>query len=149
MDIMAIICAIASYYMDEITKFSTVYGVRICGRNSMKTCKGDLSECKNALIYGYNLDGIGIDVHQDDGITIVNYEEFKDLCDNGSADACTQLDAGLVFQILNIASAAFGGLGLVVLLIPYTRPATCAFFIFAAVSAVTAFGGFLSVLRCC
>ena len=142
--IAAVICVLGSYFLDEITKVPGSNSIAICGREELKECSGNFEKCEDALIYGYNIDGTGI--AGDDDITITD-AKFKPLCDLGSEDSCTQLDAGLTFQILNIASMAFGGLGLFVLLIPDTRHGTVALFIFGAVTAAAAFGGFLFVLR--
>ena len=145
LSVMAVICAFGAYYLDEITKEVTVVGTYICGSEVMRLCSGDLAACEDALVYGYNLDGLGID--EEDAVTITESKKFETICDSGDNDElCTQLDAGLIFQIANLASAGLGGLGLFVLLIPVTRQATCAFFIFAAVAATAAFGGFLFTL---
>ena len=147
--IAAVICVSGAYFLDEITKapFPNKFSIYICGRESVKSCSGNLEKCEDALIYGYNIAGTGID--GDDDVTIKNVDilDFETWCDFGIENACTQLDAGLTFQILNIASIAFGGLGLFVLLIPDTRHGTVALFVFGAVTAAAAFGGFLFVLR--
>eukprot|EP00486_Rosalina_sp_Unknown_P004232 CAMPEP_0201571758 /NCGR_PEP_ID=MMETSP0190_2-20130828/14705_1 /ASSEMBLY_ACC=CAM_ASM_000263 /TAXON_ID=37353 /ORGANISM="Rosalina sp." /LENGTH=156 /DNA_ID=CAMNT_0047996771 /DNA_START=177 /DNA_END=647 /DNA_ORIENTATION=- len=107
----------------------------------MRLCTGDLTACEDALIYGYNLEGTGVD--EDSGVIITKSMEFEPLCDAGSSELCDQLDAGMIFQYGNIASAVLGGLGLLLLIIPCTRKATCGFFISAGVSAAAAFAGFL------
>eukprot|EP00486_Rosalina_sp_Unknown_P006253 CAMPEP_0201578078 /NCGR_PEP_ID=MMETSP0190_2-20130828/24784_1 /ASSEMBLY_ACC=CAM_ASM_000263 /TAXON_ID=37353 /ORGANISM="Rosalina sp." /LENGTH=72 /DNA_ID=CAMNT_0048010853 /DNA_START=149 /DNA_END=364 /DNA_ORIENTATION=+ len=70
----------------------------------MRICTSiDTSTCEKALIYGYNLEGTGID--EDDDVVIAKIAEFQRLCDAGSTDNCSQIEAGYVFQYGNIASA--------------------------------------------
>ena len=145
--IAALICVFGSYFLDEITKLPSSSSIVICGRNDLKACSGNFEKCEDALIFGYNIDGTGI--AGDDDIVIIDEDlfNFEPLCDLGSEDSCTQLDAGLTFQILNIASMAFGFLGFFVLIIPDTRHGAVALFVFGAVTAAAAFGGFIFVLR--
>ena len=144
--VMAVICVACSYYIDELTKETVdLTGTYICSRKAMRLCTGNLNECENALIYGYNLEGTGAD--ESDDVFIVQYLNFQTACDDlGSTDACSQIEAGMVFQYSSIVSAVLGGLGLLLLIIPCTRKATCGLFISAGVSAAAAFAGFLILL---
>lgn len=144
--VLACICVIVAYQMDEITKETVTLGTFICGRKAQRLCSGDADECEKTLVYGYNLEGVGAD-DASSNVIIEKVADFETLCDSGiEDDYCTQLEAGFIFQYSNIVSLAFGGLAILLLLIPCTRKATCGMFITAAISAATAFTGFLIML---
>eukprot|EP00483_Globobulimina_turgida_P007390 UN07404 len=139
--VLATICVMTSFYMDEITKENTVLGTIICGKNAQYLCSGEIDSCKTALIFGYNIDNVGVD--ESDGVFVTKTINIDALCDAGSSDSCTQINAGKLFYYANIGSIGLGVLGILLLIVPCTRQATCGFFIFAAISAATAFAGFL------
>ena len=53
------------------------------------------------------------------------------------------MDAGMVFWYGNIASMVLGALGIILLILPWTRKATCGFFLFAGIASAAAFAAFL------
>eukprot|EP01084_Bolivina_argentea_P090946 163794_1 len=140
--VLATICVAAAFYIDEITKENTIVGSLICGREAQYLCSGAIDTCNDALIYGYNIDKLGVD--ETNGVIIVKSMDLKQLCDStGLNGACEQITAGKLFYYANIGSIVFGVLGILLLIIPCTRQATCGFFIFGGISAATAFAGYL------
>eukprot|EP01084_Bolivina_argentea_P173866 301181_1 len=139
--VLAIICVILSFQLDEITRVdasSPLTASGVCGREKAFVCVGD--DC-DALIFGLNIDGQSI---EGDNAVITEGEKYQTTCDNGGGEEyCDQVDAGSLFYYANIASVILGALGIILLILPWTRKATCGFYLFAAVCSAAAFAGFL------
>merc|ERR550525_1279326 len=152
--ILAILCVVGSIWFDEITKTPSSLGSYICGRESWWYCTGDIDECNDALVYGFNVDIEGIGIDDEDDVFITEMSDFETLCDGiftgtifeiNSDEACDQVTAGKVFYGCNITAAILGGLAMIMLLVPMVRKISAALFILAAVVTSAAFVSFLGI----
>jgi len=150
--ILATLCSVGSIVFDEITKTQSSLGTAICGKESLWFCTGGIDECNDALVYGYNVEGVGID--EENGIFITELAVFEDACDGlfggtifevNDDEACDQLDAGKAFYYLNIAATILSVIAMVFLLTPVTRGFSAALFILSAVTCSAAIVAFIGL----
>eukprot|EP01083_Nonionella_stella_P081259 223734_1 len=138
--VLSVLCVLAAWNVDEITKENIVTGTFVCGHDVQFVCLNSVEgECQNTFIFALDMQ-----------LNVTETMDFETLCTSEietelNRNACTQISAGNLFYFANIISMVLGVLGILLLCIACTRHVAIICFLFAAVCATVAFAGYLAM----